>query len=322
MVKINKEIRENKDKCGEYELIIKTNIKRLSENCLDLDTLDIYDTPGTSEAFINDNYSEKIHDIMVKSKLILFMVPTKDIEREENKKLYEKIKKINNNVIIIANKIDKYSNINSEEIQNEICSRFKCSHDINIDKDLIYPISAKKDIGIDNVLIKICNIIENSKQNIAENNMKKIYKTMKLFYTDKNDTNSNNIILRDIIKKKIDEKIKKNKKKWISMLITSCIVATGLTIGIALATIFPPLSVLVLSSTAFIALMSSSAAGSIAIAISTFSGFELYNSKKTKELLDDLHLDNEQVYDKIIAKNETHTIYSGYFCGIKISWKR
>lgn len=303
---IDKHMRDNTDShFVNSQLILKTNIKLLSQNNLDLDAIEIYDMPGFSEN--NGFFNEETTNIIKKSKLILFMIDITKQDEINIKINYARTLKLNENIIVVANKTDACDD-SLDLIKKDIHKSFKNSG-IILDMDKIIPISVKNNINIDLIFNQLKYRINLSKVYISNKVIELYYNMAKIFFTTNNDSSNSDIILPARIKNNVD--VMNNRSKTlvnILLMITGALTAMyNVPIGLSiftLSTIINQISKYKTTNNPY----------EILLEINKFSGFNKYKTTYINSSL----LQHDKIYiDKLFAVNEKHVIYEGGFLNIK-----
>lgn len=309
---IDKHMRNNEDShFNSSRLMLKTGVKLLSQNNLDLDAIEIYDMPGFSE---NKNFpDEETKNIIEKSKLILFMI---DISRQDDIEIkinYMKILELNKNIILVANQIDKCDD-SLDSIKKDIFSSFRKSG-IILNMDRIIPISAKNDKNINVILNELGNEIRLSKNYVSNKVIEIYYKTAEIFFTTNNSIINKHVILPEKIKNDVDNgtesiKILGNILLGLSGVITS---VYSVPIGLGICT----LSMIIDRISRYGEKYHPS---EILLEINKFSGFDKYYDKYNigVEYKKSFFMKHKGIYqDKLLASDGKHIIYEGEFMKLK-----
>lgn len=161
--------------------------------------------------------------------------------------------------------------------------------------------------GIDEILLKIAPYINNSKASVSETNLKYIYKAAQIFFTDKNDLSNKEVVLPE----KMRFKAKSNKIR--SVLKILCVLAAIGLAGIGVLAF----GAAIVSGIAIDAIIFACMGGTMLYnSLSAFSGYEMYKSEEVRDIVTCLN-SNTPIFDCLMAADNKHKIYEGYFIGLK-----
>jgi len=317
--RINKDIQVHKKESLYYDskILLETQIDKSNIICNDIDAIDIYDTKGFSDD--TENWpTDDITEIIKISKIIYIVVGLCDFDKDETKQGWIKIMNILNEynddckVCMIINKIDDLEEDDKKniyELKKDYMVKLK-NNGIDIDmNDLIFVSTRTNEYFID-FLMNFRNYVEETKKNVALNNMIEILTIYDSFFKIYDD-NVNYKIPYSIQK----ELINSNKNNINAVLnIGSITLGIGallggllMGIGVIAATAVPPMVRL---------LIACSAVGSISWSMNNFSGYNLYKLQDVQDTNFYKNNINKIYKDKIIAKDNKHIIYNGDFLGL------